>query len=158
MSVTDDTAAVPQTTFGQANRRRRIGVVLIVAAALAAHVPGYLHQLFDSDEGAIATTAMVVERGGALYRDAIDRKPPIPAFVYAGSFLATGTRDLRPLHIVAALCLAAAALVLAYGARKVAGARAGWWTAGLLIAGATALQPTDAHAANFAHLALLPEW
>ena len=33
---------------------------------------------------------------------------------------------------------------------------AGWWAAGLLIAGATALQPTDAQAANFAHLALLP--
>src|SRR4029077_15759433 len=89
-------------------------------------------------------------------RDVIDRKPPIPPFVYAGSFLATGTRDLRPLHAVAALCLAASALVLAYGARRVAGARAGWWAAGLLLAGATALTPTDAQAANFAHFALLP--
>jgi hypothetical protein len=133
-----------------------VGVGLIVAAALVAHIPGYFHQLFDSDEGAIATMGMVIERGGTLYRDAIDRKPPISPFVYAGSFLVTGARDLRMLHVVAALCLAAAAVILAYGARKVAGPRAGWWAAGLLVAGATALRPTDAQAANFAHLALLP--
>jgi hypothetical protein len=136
--------------------RGAVGVGVIVAGALAVHIPGYLHQLFDSDEGAIATVGMVIQRGGTLYRDAIDRKPPIPAFVYAGSFLATGARDLRPLHLVAAMCLAASAVVLAYAARRVAGPRAGWWTAGLLIAGATALRPTDAQAANFAHLALLP--
>jgi hypothetical protein len=133
-----------------------VGIAAVVAGALLVHLPGYVHQLFDSDEGAIATMGMVLERGGTLYRDAIDRKPPIPPFVYAGSFLTTGTRDLRPLHVVAALCLAASALVLAYGARRIAGARAGWWAAGMLLAGATALRPTDAQAANFAHLALLP--
>jgi hypothetical protein len=133
-----------------------LGAALVVTAALAAHIPGYLHQLFDSDEGAIATMGMVLERGGVLYRDAIDRKPPIPAFAYAASFFATGTRDLRALHVLAALCLAAASFLLAYAARQIAGPRAGWWAAGLLIAGATALRPTDAQAANFAHLALLP--
>jgi len=136
--------------------RTALGVTAIVVGAFVVHLPGFVHQLFDSDEGAIATMGMVLERGGTLYRDVIDRKPPIPPFVYAGSFLATGTRDLRPLHAVAALCLAASALVLAYGARRVAGPRAGWWAAGLLLAGATALTPTDAQAANFAHLALLP--
>jgi hypothetical protein len=155
---------MPATPDASPVRRRRyplrlgtaVGFSLIVAGALTAHLPGYLHQLFDSDEGAIATMGMVVERGGTLYRDVIDRKPPIPAFVYAGSFLATGARDLRALHLVAALCLAAAAVTLAYAARQIAGPRAGWWAAGLLIAGATALRPTDAQAANFAHLALLP--
>jgi hypothetical protein len=58
--------------------------------------------------------------------------------------------------LVAALLLGASALVLAYGARRVAGATAGWWTAGLLIAGAIAMRPVDSQAANFAHLALLP--
>jgi hypothetical protein len=148
-----DARSTGNSTWG---RGSWLGIGLIVVAALAAHIPGYLHQLFDSDEAAIGTMGMVVERGGTLYRDVIDRKPPIPAFVYAGSFLASGSRDLRPLHVVAALCLAASALVVAYGARQVAGARAGWWAAGLLIAGATALHPTDAQAANFAHLALLP--
>ena len=43
-----------------------------MSGALLAHLPGFLHQLFDSDEAAIATAGMVVERGGTLYRDAID--------------------------------------------------------------------------------------
>jgi hypothetical protein len=121
-----------------------------------ARAPGYFHQLFDPDEGAIATMGMVVARGGVLYHDAIDRKPPIPAFTYAASFLLTGARDLRPLHVVAAVCLAASAVVLALGARRTGGAVAGWWAAGLLIAGATAMRSTAAQATNFAHLALLP--
>ena len=132
------------------------GAALVMVVALVSRLPGYLHQLMDLDESAVATMAMVVNRGGVAYRDVIDRKPPIPAFVYAGSFLLTGNRDLRPLHVVAALGLGASALVLAWGARRVAGAVAGWWSAGLLLAGATALQPHDAQAANFAHLALLP--
>ena len=151
------TGTGPSSVSAPASRRAWwLGVGVVVSGALLAHVPGYVHQLFDSDEAAIASAGMVIERGGTLYRDAIDRKPPIPAFVYAGSFLATASRDLRPLHVVAALCLAAAAVVLAYGARRAAGARAGWWAGGLLVAGAIALQPTDAQAANFAHFALLP--
>ncbi len=133
-----------------------IGFAAVVAAAIVARAPGYFHQLFDPDEGAIATMGMVVTRGGVLYRDAIDRKPPLPAFTYAASFLLTGARDLRPLHAVAAIGLAASAVVLALGARRVAGATAGWWAAGLLIAGATAMRSTAAQSTNFAHLALLP--
>src|SRR6476661_8397562 len=49
---------------------------LIVALALVVRLPSLFRQLFDPDEGAIATMAMVVSRGGVLYRDVIDRKPP----------------------------------------------------------------------------------
>jgi hypothetical protein len=133
-----------------------VGPAVIMGTALVARVPGFFHQLFDSDEGAIATVGMVVTRGGTVYRDVIDRKPPLPGFLYAASFLLTGGRDLRPIHVLAALCLGAAAVVLALGARRMAGATAGWWAAGLLLTGATALRPTDAQAANFAHFALLP--
>ncbi|MDQ1430851.1 MAG: hypothetical protein QOF40_1453 [Actinomycetota bacterium] len=141
---------------GSWRRTSWFGALVVMSAALLARLPGFLHQLMDLDESAIATTAMVVNRGGVLYRDVIDRKPPIPSFVYAGSFLITGNRDLRPLRVLAALALGASALVLAWGAKRVAGAVAGWWSAGLLLAGATTLQPHDAQAANFAHLALLP--
>jgi hypothetical protein len=156
MPLSVETRPEPSVTRRWWARVPWVGSGVVVVAALVAHAPGYVHQLFDSDEAAIATAGMVFERGGVLYRDVIDRKPPIPALVYAGSFFVTAGRDLRPLHVVAALCLGASALVLAYGARRVAGARAGWWAAGLLIAGATALQPADAQAANFAHFALLP--
>jgi hypothetical protein len=155
-STEEDSSSGSVGPAAASGREWWLGVGVVVFAAVAVHLPGYVHQLFDSDEAAIATAGMVLERGGTLYRDAIDRKPPVPAFTYAASFLSTGSRDLRPLHVVAALCLAGAAVLLAYGARRAAGATAGWWAAGLLIAGATALQPTDAQAANFAHLALLP--
>src|SRR5262249_40495147 len=132
------------------------GAGATVFAVLLAHLPGYLHQLFDPDEAAIATMGMVVARGGTLYRDVIDRKPPLAPLVYAGSFARTGTRDLRALHLVAGVELALAALVVASAARRVAGAAAGWWAGGLLVAGATALTPVSAQAANYSQLALLP--
>jgi hypothetical protein len=162
--ATPDGAPVRADTCERSARRNHwsrlrgpwFGALVVMGVALVSRLPGYLHQLIDLDESAIATMAMVVTRGGVVYRDVIDRKPPIPAFMYAGSILVTGNRDLRPMRVVAALGLGASALVLAWGAKRVAGVVAGWWTAGLLLAGATALQPHDAQAANFAHLALLP--
>lgn len=155
---------MPAHALGAASRRGRwswtrapwIGPAILVGAALVARAPGYVHQLFDSDEAAIATMGMTFQRGGVLYRDVIDRKPPLPALVYAWSFLVTGSRDLRPVHVIGAACLAGSAVILYFGARRAAGATAGWWAAGLLIAGATAMRQNDAQAANFAHLALLP--
>ena len=86
--------------------------------ALVSRLPGFVHQLFDPDEAAIATMGMVVARGGTLYRDVADRKPPLAPFLYAASFWLTGSRDLRPLHVFAALEVAAAALVLAWEVRR----------------------------------------
>jgi hypothetical protein len=129
---------------------------LVVLGALVSRLPGFVHQLFDPDEAAIATMGMVVARGGTLYRDVADRKPPLAPFLYAASFIVTGSRDLRPLHVLAALEIAVAALVCAAEVRRRAGAAAGWWTAGLLIAGAVARSAVNAQAANFSHLALLP--
>jgi len=131
-------------------------VGLVVVGALVSRLPGFVHQLFDPDEAAIATMGMVVARGGTLYRDVADRKPPLAPFLYAASFWLTGSRDLRPLHVFAALEIAAAALICASEVRRRAGAHAAWWAAGLLVTGAVALNATDAQAANFSHLALLP--
>ena len=127
-----------------------------MAGAFIARAPSLGRGLFDPDEAAIATMGMVVSRGGVLYRDVIDRKPPIAPLLYALSFWVTGSRHLEPLHIVAALELGGAALVVAYEVRQRAGRRAAWWAAGLLVAGAVAFRPADAQAANYSHLALLP--
>jgi len=135
----------------------RIGFgALAVAAALLARAPGLSRGLFDPDEGALATMGMVVSRGGVLYRDVIDRKPPLAPLLYGLVFWVTGSRHLEPLHVIAALELAGAALLVAVEVRRRAGPLAGWWAAGLLIAGAVALLPPDAQAANYSHLALLP--
>ncbi len=153
VSVQEATAAPP----GRSSWASRLGFgAAVTAAALLAHLPGFGRGLFDPDEAAIATMGMVVERGGTLYRDVIDRKPPLPALLYALSFLVTGTRQLEPLHVFVALELAASALVLASEVRRRAGSQAAWWAAGLLIAGAVAFYRTDAQAANYSQLALLP--
>jgi len=138
------------------SRRPAAFGALVFAAAIVAHLPGLGHQLFDSDEAAIATLGNAVAHGGVLYRDVIDRKPPLAPLLYAWSFVVTGTRDLQPLHLMLALELGAAALLLAGEARRIGGARAGWWAAGLLIAGAIATRPAAGQAANYSQLALLP--
>lgn len=131
-------------------------VVVLVGLAMAVRTPGYVHELFDPDEAAIASQAISMRDGGTLYVDAIDRKPPLPAFVYETSFRLMGSTDLRPLHLVAALGLAGAALVVGLDARRRHGIRAGWWAGVLMVGGAVAFFPVDAQAANYAHLALFP--
>ena len=97
-------------------------VVVVVVLALAVRTPGYVHELFDPDEAAIASQAISLREGGTLYVDAIDRKPPLPPFLFEASFRLTGSTDLRPLHLVAALGLAGSALVLGLDARRRHGA------------------------------------
>jgi hypothetical protein len=135
---------------------RAPSTALIVVAALVVRLPSLFRQLFDPDEGAIATMAMVVSRGGVLYRDVIDRKPPGAPLLYSLSFWVTGARDLRPVHFIAALELAGCALLLMRETRRSHSVRAGWWAAGLFLAGAVAFMPSDAQPANFSQLALLP--
>ncbi|TMK64332.1 MAG: DUF2029 domain-containing protein [Actinobacteria bacterium] len=120
------------------------------------HLPGLIRQLFDPDEAAIATMGMVISRGGVLYRDVADRKPPLAPVLYAALFQISGTRDLRPVHALVAIELGAAALLVASDVRRRAGDRAAWWAAGLLITGAMVFMSRDTQAANFSHLALLP--
>jgi hypothetical protein len=158
--ITSETAPNEEATPPPSRRSgwtAKISFGLIVfAGALLAHAPGLSRGLFDPDEAAIATMGMVVARGGVLYRDVIDRKPPLAPLLYALSFLVTGSRRLEPLHLLTAAELAGAALVIAHEVRRRAGSQAAWWAAGLLIAGAIALRPNDAQAANYSQLALLP--
>lgn len=131
-------------------------VLAVVALAAVVRVPSFVHQLFDPDEAAIASQAISVRDGGTLYLDAIDRKPPLPPLLYAASFSLTGGTDLRPLHLLAALALAGAGVLVGLDSRRRHGPAAGWWAAALAVAGAVAFFPVDGQAANYAHFALLP--
>lgn len=137
---------------------RRPWVLVAVTGLLVAvaRLPSFVHQLFDPDEGALAAQAITLRHGGTIYADAIDRKPPIPAFLYTGVFDVTGSTDLRPVHVLAALFLLGAALVVAFEVRARHGSAAGWWAAVLMVTGAVAFLPTNGQAANYAHFALLP--
>lgn len=117
-------------------------------------LPSFVGQLFDPDEAAISAQAIGLWRGGEMYIDGIDRKPPGAPFIYELSHQITGSTDLRLLHVFAAILLLGAALLIAAEARRTAGRAAFWWGGALMATGALAMVPVDAQAANYSHLAL----
>ena len=118
--------------------------------------PTLVTRLFDPDEAAIGVQAMVVHAGGTLYTDIYDRKPPLPPLLYAASFSLTDSTDIRLIRVLVTVMLAAAGILVALECLRRWGPRHAWLGGVLLIAGAMALFPADAGAANYAHFALLP--
>lgn len=135
---------------------RWFGPVAVTVAVLLLRLPSLVGQLFDPDEAALSVQALGLRDGGTMYVDAIDRKPPIAVYLYAASHWVTGSTDLRPLHLLAAVALIATALLIASEGRRIAGQRAGWTCAALMVAGMLAFIPVDGQSANYAHFALLP--
>jgi hypothetical protein len=142
--ASDDGRAGPTTT----------SIALLVTAVLALtlllRIPGFSDRVFNSDEAYLATQAQVLNRGGTLYVDTVDRKPPVVPYLYAAVFRVTGSDDLGAVRVLAALAQVATALLLAFEARR----RVPWRHAPLLAAvgyllAATAFAPADAQAANF---------
>lgn len=152
--------AAPAAVPGAEARRSRRGVVVVLVAlgaGLLVHLPGWFRPLFDSDEAAIATLGAGITRGGTLYRDLIDRKPPLAPLLYAVSFLVTGSHSIVTLRVILGLEIGIAALVIGYEAVRITGSRtSGWWAGGLLVLGAVAFRPVAGQAANYSQLALLP--
>ncbi len=129
----------------------------LAAAALLLHVPGLVGRLFNSDEASLATMAMEIQRGGTLYHETADRKPPVVPYVYALVFDVTGRRDIRPVRALGSLVLAATALLLALEAKRRTGSRSAAVAAGVfLLAGTAANFPADSQAAGFELFMLLP--
>ena len=75
--------------------------------------PGFSDRVFNSDEAYLATQAQVLNHGGRLYVDTVDRKPPVVPYLYAAVFRLTGSDDLAPVRVVAVLAQVATALLLA---------------------------------------------
>jgi hypothetical protein len=109
---------------------------------------------YDPDEAAITMQATAMRRGGTLYIDMADRKPPLPPLLYEWSFRLTNSTDLRPLRLLVTVMLAAAAVLLVNDVRRTHGRVTSLWAGGLYVLGAFAFSPADAGAANYAHFAL----
>ena len=124
--------------------------------AFVLRAPTFVTRLFDPDEAAIGVQAMVVRAGGTLYTDIYDRKPPLPPLLYALSFSATDSTDIRLMRVFVTVLLAACGIVVALDCLRRWGPRHAWLGGVLMIGGAMALFPADAGAANYAHFALLP--
>jgi hypothetical protein len=126
-------------------------------AAVALHLPGLVVRLFNSDEASLATMATVLARGGRLYHDTADRKPPIVPYLYSLVFRLTGSTDIRPVRVVAVVSLVATAVLLANEVRRRHGSRRLALACGLLFLFAyVAFFPDDSQAATFELFQLLP--
>jgi len=144
------------STVGDRRWALRLGLGF-AAVALLLHLPGLVGPLFNSDEASLATMAMEIERGGTLYHETADRKPPVVPYIYALVFTVTGERDIRPVRAVGALALAGTALLLAFEAKRRTGGRAAAVAAGVFfLAGTAANFPADSQAAGFEVFMLLP--
>ena len=64
-----------------------VQLFLIVSALRAATL---FIPVFNQDECYIAVQADVINTGGELYRDVVDRKPPVVPHIYAAVFRAVG--------------------------------------------------------------------
>ena len=135
-------------------RRRWAPLALFGGAIAVLRLPSFVGQLFDPDEAAVSAQAIGLWRGGEMYVDGIDRKPPFAPFVYEWSHRLTDSTDLRLLHLLAGLLLLGAVLVVASEARREGGHLAMWWGGALMLTGALAMAPVDAQAANYGQLAM----
>jgi len=89
-------------------------LLAIIAVALLAPM---LLSPFGRDQGVFACAADVLRRGGALYRDYWDLKPPGVYYLYLLSFTAFGRTMLAPRLLDLIWTLSAAGVLAAVGAR-----------------------------------------
>jgi len=142
--------SIAQRSDHRDERRKRWRLFLVLLAlTVATRLPAMVVPVFNSDETFLATQAHVIQQGGTLYHDAIDRKPPIVPYLYAATFDFFDTTGLWSVRIMAMLAVALTAFLLALEARRRYGDRAGL-IAGILCVGAlVAFAPQDGQAANF---------
>ncbi|HEX6310664.1 MAG TPA: hypothetical protein VF152_03480 [Acidimicrobiia bacterium] len=125
--------------------------------AAATRIPGLMRPWVERDEAHIAVQAQTLLRGGHLYEDVIDRKPPLVPAIYAAVAWVSGTFDLRPVRALLVLWVAATALVVAAIVRRIGGSgRAAAVGAVLYVLGTVAFFPRDGQGANFELWGALP--
>ncbi|MBV8949364.1 MAG: glycosyltransferase family 39 protein [Actinobacteria bacterium] len=126
---------------------RLFAVLLLLLTVL--HTAGFKVDVFNSDETFLATQGQVLNHGGSLYHDAVDRKPPLVPYLYAVTFRVFGTSGLWTVRLLAIIAAALTAWLVAIEARRRYGDRAAW-VAGILCAlGSLLFVPQDGQAANF---------
>lgn len=128
----------------------------IVVAVIVLRGATLVLPVFNQDEAYIAIQAQVENAGGELYRDVVDRKPPLVPHIYAAVFRAVGSDSLIAVHVLAIVWVAATALAIGAIARRRAGPAAERWASWLFVLSSMALLPRDALAANYEIWMLLP--
>jgi len=123
------------------------GALLLLTVGL--RLPAFTVPVFNSDETFLATQAEVINDGGRLYHDAVDRKPPLVPYIYAAVLAVTGSNDLAGVRVLAMVSVALTALLLVAEGRRRDGARRGWIAGVLFVFASVGFAPQDGQAANF---------
>ncbi len=76
--------------------------MVFLLLAVVTHLPSLIRtEALNPDEAFLATEAQVLNDGGHLYHDVVDRKPPIVPYVYAAVSRVTGSDDLVGVRVLA---------------------------------------------------------
>lgn len=125
-------------------------VLLVIVVATITHLPGLVRtEVLNPDEAFLATQAQVINDGGDLYQDAVDRKPPLVPYLYAAAFRVTGSDDLISVRLLVIAAHVATALLLAAIARRRWGSEAAFAAGVLYLVASAGLVLEDGQAANF---------
>src|SRR6267142_2913291 len=113
--------------------KRRVGPSWMVAGLITVlfitHLPALLPRSTIQDEAVYVVVARQLLRGGRLYIDVVDRKPPLLFWVYEEILRLFGTHDWVALHGVGVLWVLAT-----MGALYAVGSRLGGSAAGMVAA------------------------
>jgi 4-amino-4-deoxy-L-arabinose transferase-like glycosyltransferase len=127
----------------------RLALVFLLLA-VATHLPSLVRtEALNPDEAFLATQAQVLNDGGRLYHDIVDRKPPIVPYIYAAVFRVTGSDGLLSIRLVAIGTYVVSALLIAALARRRWGDAAGLAAGGLYLVASGGLVLEDSQPANF---------
>ena len=125
-------------------------LVAVVLVATIAHLPSFIRtEVLSPDEAFLATEAQVLNDGGHLYADVVDRKPPIVPYLYAATFRVSGSDELLGVRVLALIAHVVTALLLAAIARRRWGDGAAFGAAMLYLVASAGLVLEDSQAANF---------
>jgi hypothetical protein len=130
-------------------RWRLFLALLLIGTAFGLRVSWLRRDIWNMDEGTTFTMAQQVRAGAVLYRDAADNRTPLVPYLKAAVLVVAGDWNARAVHVVVALLVGGAAVLLWQIARRLGDEVAG-------IAGAVActaisfllLDPMDALAAH----------
>lgn len=119
---------------------------MLGALSLLLHLPGWRGEVFNPDEAYVSVQARVLVRGGHLYQDVVDRKPPGLPYLTAAVQAVLGHPSLRAMRLLDAVAQAGIALLLAALVRRRIGRRGSLAIPALYLLAVAALPAHDAQA------------
>ena len=138
----------------------RFIVVLLAlfTLGLMLRLPTFGRALLSDDEAIYAVTADALNRGGLLFRDVVDHKPPLIYHVYQVGFAALGRYNTHVAHgMVVLSVLLTAGFLIAIRRREDRSKWVGLAAAGLFLIFSTTWHDYDALAANCELFLLVPQ-